>query len=150
MIDNPDSQAVELGVRFQASVSGFITGLAFYKSASNTGVHTASLWSSSGKLLATATFTGESASGWQTVSFAQPVFIQANTVYVASYHTTTGHYPDDQAFFAAGGLTVGSLTAVANSIGGNGVYAYGAGGILPTQTYNASNYWVDVLFVPAN
>ena len=148
--DNPDSQAVELGMRFQSSVAGLISGLAFYKSANNTGTHTADLWSSDGKLLATATFTNETASGWQLVMFAQPVPIQANTVYVASYHTSTGHYADDQTFFASSGLTVGSLTAVANSNGGNGVYAYGAGGIFPTQTFNASNYWVDVLFVPSN
>jgi Domain of unknown function (DUF4082)/Bacterial Ig-like domain len=148
-IDNPDAQAVELGVRFQSSISGFITGLMFYKSANNSGSHTANLWSNGGKLLATATFTSESASGWQTVSFSQPVFIQAHTVYVASYHTDTGHYSDDEGFFAGGALTVGSLTALANSSGGNGVYAYGAGGIFPTQTFNSSNYWVDVRFVPA-
>ena len=29
--------------------------------------------------------------------------------------------------------------------GGNGVYKYGTSGF-PTQTFNASNYWVDVVF----
>jgi hypothetical protein len=29
----------------------------------------------------------------------------------------------------------------------NGRYRYGASGF-PTQTYHASNYWVDVLFTP--
>ena len=149
-IDNPDPQAVELGVRFQASVSGFITGAMFYKSQNDTGTHTASLWSGGGQLLATATFTGESIAGWQSVTFSRPVLIQANTVYIASYHTDTGNYSDDEGFFAGGPLTVGLLTALANSNGGNGVYAYGAGGIFPTQTFNSSNYWVDVLFVPAN
>ena len=45
-----------------------------------------------GTLLATATFTGETASGWQQVNFATPVAITANTTYVASYHTNVGHY----------------------------------------------------------
>ena len=148
-IDNPDPQAVELGVRFQSSISGFIAGLMFYKSANNSGSHTANLWSNGGKLLAAATFTRESASGWQTVSFSQPVFIQAHTVYVASYHTDTGHDSDDEGLFAGGALTVGSLTALANSSGGNGVYADGAGGIFPRQMFNSSNDWVDVRFVPA-
>ena len=30
--------------------------------------------------------------------------------------------------------------------GGNGVYAYGASSTFPTNTYNATNYWVDVVF----
>ena len=42
----------------------------------------------------------------------------------------------------------GPLTALADgAAGGNGVYRYGAGGF-PDQTYNASNYWVDVVFGP--
>ena len=43
-----------------------------------------------------------------------------------------------------------SLTAVANSAvsTGNGVYAYGAISAFPTNSYNAANYWVDVLFQP--
>ncbi len=42
----------------------------------------------------------------------------------------------------------GPLTALADGAGGgNGVYLYGAGGF-PTQTYNATNYWVDVVFRP--
>ena len=41
----------------------------------------------SGTLLASATFTNESASGWQQVNFSNPVPITAGTTYVASYHT---------------------------------------------------------------
>jgi hypothetical protein len=29
---------------------------------------------------------------------------------------------------------------------GNGVYAYSGSPTLPTSSYNASNYWVDVVF----
>ena len=28
----------------------------------------------------------------------------------------------------------------------NGVYAYGSGALFPTNTYNSSNYWVDVVY----
>ena len=34
-----DTSAVELGVKFQSSVGGYITGLKFFKSAANTGTH---------------------------------------------------------------------------------------------------------------
>src|SRR5689334_333145 len=86
--DTPiDSSAVELGMKFRASADGYITGVRFYKGATNTGAHVGNLWTSTGTRLATATFTNETASGWQEVNFATPVQITADTTYVVSYHT---------------------------------------------------------------
>jgi hypothetical protein len=95
----PDSP-VELGVKFTANVNGTISGIRFYKSSANTGTHVGNLWTSTGTLLATAIFSNETASGWQQVNFPTPVAITANTTYVASYHTSVGHYSADQTFFA--------------------------------------------------
>ena len=105
------------------------------------------LWTSTGTLLATATFTGETASGWQQVSFATPVNVTANTTYVISYHTNTGNYSADQTYFAnqVDRAPLHGLSSA--SSGGNGVYAYGASTVFPTNTYNATNYYVDVVFV---
>ena len=50
-------------------------------------------------MLAQATFTNESATGWETVLFATPVAINAGTTYVASYHSNTGHYAIDHGYF---------------------------------------------------
>jgi hypothetical protein len=136
-----DASPVELGVKFTADASGLITGLRFYKGPQNTGPHVADLWSSTGTLLATATFTNETASGWQQVNFSNPVAITAGVTYVASYHTS-GDYSADSNYFA-NSLVSGDLTAAAN---GNGVYAYGSQSIFPTGTYGASNYWVDVVY----
>lgn len=136
-----DASPVELGVKFTADASGLITGLRFYKGPQNTGPHVADLWSSTGTLLATATFTNETASGWQQVNFSNPVAIAAGVTYVASYHTS-GDYSADSNYFA-NALVSGDLTAAAN---GNGVYAYGSQSIFPTGTYGASNYWVDVVY----
>ncbi|SFO57975.1 VCBS repeat-containing protein [Bradyrhizobium sp. Ghvi] len=142
-----DPNSVELGMKFQASTTGDITGLRFYKGPSNIGTHVADLWSSTGTLLATATFTNETASGWQQVNFATPVTITAGTTYVASYHTA-GNYSDDPNLFASS-VTNGPLTAPSSaSSGGNGVYAYGSGSLFPTNTFNATSYAVDVLFRP--
>jgi Domain of unknown function (DUF4082)/Bacterial Ig-like domain/Bacterial Ig-like domain (group 2)/Putative Ig domain len=144
--DGPDS-AVELGVKFRADSNGRISGIRFYKSAANTGTHVGNLWSSTGQLLASAIFTGETASGWQQVSFVTPVSITANTVYVASYHTNGGHYADDQNFFTAAGVDNPPVHALQAGISGfNGAYAYGASSIFPSQGFNSSNYWVDVVF----
>jgi hypothetical protein len=142
----PDS-AVELGVKFQSDVAGKITGIRFYKATANTGTHVGNLWSSAGTKLATATFSGETASGWQQVSFATPVAITSNTVYVASYHCTIGHYCEDDNYFASKGVDNPPLHALANGVsGGDGVYLYGTSSAFPNSTYNSANYWVDVVF----
>jgi len=141
----PDS-AVELGVTFEADSDGYITGIRFYKNTGNTGTHVGNLWSSTGTLLATATFT-ESASGWQQVNFSNPVAVTANTAYVASYHSTVGHYSVDPYYFASTGFDNAPLHALANGSGvANGPYAYGDSSTFPTNTYNTANYWVDVVF----
>src|ERR1700683_209997 len=66
VVDAGAGGAVELGVKFTASVNGTITGIRFYKSAANTGTHIGNLWTIGGSLMASATFTGEANSGGQT------------------------------------------------------------------------------------
>jgi hypothetical protein len=143
-----DGSAVELGVKFRSDVDGVVTGVRFYKGTRTTGTHTGTLWSSTGTRLATATFTGETASGWQQVNFSTPVAITANTVYVVSYHTNVGNYAYTHNTFATAGVDNGPLHALRAGVsGGNGVFRYG-GVAFPTQSFNSSNYWVDVVFVP--
>jgi hypothetical protein len=138
---------VELGVKFSSDRAGSITGLRFYKGTGNTGTHVGSLWSSTGTLLGQATFTNETASGWQQVSFSSPVTITANTTFVASYHAPGGQYAVDANYFALNGVDNAPLHAPSTgSSGGNGLYAYGFSSVFPSNTYNGSNYWVDVVF----
>jgi phosphodiesterase/alkaline phosphatase D-like protein len=148
VLANNDAASIEVGVKFRASVNGHITGIRFYKGAGNTGTHKGNLWTATGTLLSTATFTNETASGWQQVNFTEPVAITANAVYVASYHAPVGRYSVDYSYFAPAGVDNGPLRALRDGeSGANGVYLYGPGGF-PTQTYASSNYWVDVVFVP--
>ena len=98
---DPTAHSVELGVKFRADANGYITGVRFYKGATNTGVHTGTLWSSTGTQLATATFSGESATGWQQVNFSSRVAVTANTTYVVSYHTPTSALRADSNAFTA-------------------------------------------------
>src|SRR5262245_17459632 len=102
--DAGDNRAVELGIRFRSDTDGQITGIRFYKSPNNTGTHLGSLWSSTGTLLASATFVDETAFGWQEVLFNPPAVIQADTDYVASYHTNVGHYAANLNYFENGGI----------------------------------------------
>jgi hypothetical protein len=69
----------------------------------------------------------------------------------ASYFAPNGGYSADSAYFASTGVTNGPLTAPQSSAvtGGNGVYIYGGSPAFPDGTYNATNYWVDVVFTEA-
>ena len=101
--------------------------------------------------MASATFTNETPSGWQQVNFATPVPINASLIYVASYHSNSGHYSADENYFSSVGVDNSPLHAPASappsvgSWGSNGVYAYGATSVFPNQSFNATNYWVDVV-----
>ncbi|WP_374089793.1 N,N-dimethylformamidase beta subunit family domain-containing protein [Methylomicrobium lacus] len=153
-VDGGADSPVELGVKFRSDAAGAITGIRFYKASTNTGEHVGNLWSctdtacSTGTRLATAIFSGETASGWQQVSFPSPVSITANTVYVASYHANNGHYSADLNYFSGAGVDAPPLHLLASGgiTGGNGVYTYGTTSAFPAQTFNSSNYWVDVVF----
>jgi hypothetical protein len=144
-IDNGASGPLELGVSFKSDVSGTITGIRFYKSAANTGVHVGRLWGPTGALLASVTFTGETASGWQQANFSAPVAITANNVYVASYGLAIGHFSATWSYFTSAGYNHAPLHAVGTP---NGVY--GTYGTHPVNTHQAANYWVDVVFKPTS
>ena len=158
-IDSGNTSATEVGVKFKVDAFGYVTGIRFYKASLNTGTHIGSLWSSNGQLLASATFTDESASGWQQVNFAQPVALNKDTTYIASYFAPKGHYSADGGYFyttpelgSAPTITdVDSppLHAVRNSNGiGNGVFTKSGTSTFPTSSSEASNYYVDPVFTP--
>jgi len=147
--DSGDGSSVVLGVAFSSDVNGLVTGIRFYKSAANTGTHIGTLWSSSGTALASATFSGESASGWQQVLFSSPVAVTAGTTYVASYFAPSGHYAYTTNAFTSSGIDRPPLHALAATSQPNGVYSYATTNKFPTTTFNSSNYWVDVMFATA-
>ncbi len=140
-----DPAAIELGVRFSPSVSGTITGIRYYRGAGSPGAQTGSLWTTSGSRLAQVTFPAGSGSGWQVATFSTPVEVAAGSSYVASYYSPNGRYAPSSTFSTA--WVNGPLTAPG---GNNGFYRYGSGGGFPTNSYQSTNYWVDVLFVPGS
>jgi hypothetical protein len=154
-LDENDTSAVEVGVKFKADLDGTITGVSFYKSSLNTGTHVGNLWSASGTLLASGTFTNETATGWQKLTFTTPVNITAGTTYVASYYAPKGHYSVFSAYyywpspFGGNSLDSPPLHAIsANGGGGNGLFSYSGSSTFPTNSFNGENYAVDVSFVP--
>ena len=141
LLDTP----FELGVRFRADVAGEITALRFYRPPGSTGAQPGHLWNAAGTLLSTVVFPASSQPGWQQANLAAPVPVQKDAIYVASYHVPDGRFPA-----TVGGLNApvdrAPLHAPASSPqAGNGVYRSGASGF-PSSTFEASNYWADVVF----
>lgn len=139
-----DGVAYELGMKFQSAAAGKITAIRYWKAPSEApGNHVGKIWDASGNQLATVTFTGETASGWQQQALATPLDIQADTTYVVSVNIFS-HY-----VATTGGLATsvvnGNLSSVqASDPSGNGVF--GDSGAFPTQSFRSTNYFVDVVF----
>ncbi len=142
--DSNDGSALELGMAFTPSVAGSATAIRFYKGYQNNGTHTGSLWTADGTRLATVTFQNETAHGWQRAALSTPVDLQAGQSYVVSYYAPNGRYSLTSGYFA-NQVTNGALSAATTN---NGRFLYGAGGGFPTGSYNAANYFVDVVFRP--
>ena len=142
---NDKISGIEVGVKFRSAAAGKVIGIKFYKTAGNAGSHTAQLYSDYGAPLATAGFTNETDSGWQTVIFSDAVPIIANKTYIAAYFSSLGNY--SATFFGLKtAITNSSLTALADSTQGlNGVYKYTDAPDFPIYGFQSSNYWVDVL-----
>jgi hypothetical protein len=141
-----DNGPLEVGVKFRASANGYVRGVKFYKGAGNTGTHTGSLWTAGGQLLGTGTFVGETTNGWQTLALPTSVAVTAGTTYIASYYAPTGHYASDNSYFATKSASLEPLTALKSGTDGpNGVFRFGSTGF-PTQSYQDTNYWVDVVW----
>ena len=144
--DTPDGSAVEVGTKWRAATNGFVRGVRFYKGAGNTGIHTGSLWTTTGQRLATGTFTNETATGWQTLLFPTSVPVSANTTYLVSYFAPSGHYASDAGYFAGKATSLEPLTALASGTDGpNGVFRGGSSGF-PNESFGDANYWVDVVW----
>jgi hypothetical protein len=141
--DVTDDQPIELGVKFYSDIDGFIIGLRFYKGDANVGPHVGHLWTESGSLLASVTFSGETASGWQTATLSSPVHIISNTIYVASYYSPSGYFPADYNYFTTPRDRIPLHAPAGMSGNPNGVYRYGSGFPSAGTFYN---YWIDPIF----
>jgi hypothetical protein len=134
----------ELGTLLRSNTTGQIAAIRFWKDAKESGTHTGHIWSSTGQVLASIVFANETASGWQQQALTVPLAIAANTTYVVSVNTGNSSYVDTVSGLASQVIN-GNLSSV---VGNDGVY--GPIGAFPTSSWQASNYFRDVLFVPSN
>ncbi len=140
---NDDGVDYELGMRFQSTNAGLITAIRFWKDSAESGTHVGRIWSAGGVQLASVTFVGEGASGWQLQALATPLNIVAGSEYLVSVNTGGHGYVATNNGLASQ-IANGPLRSV---VGTNG--RFGPPGQYPTQSWQASNYFRDVVFAPA-
>ncbi len=76
-----------MGLAFTADSSQYVCGIRFFKSPNEiSGTHSLDLWSSAGTLLASATTSNETVSGWQTALFTSPYLMSSGTTYEVGGH----------------------------------------------------------------
>jgi Domain of unknown function (DUF4082) len=156
---NNDGLNLTVGMLFQSTLIGQVTGVRFYRNAiMGPGTHVGALYTSTGTLLASFALPAASetvVNDWQDIVFSSPVTIQPGVTYVAAVYMGDGFYVassptiDPGKDFSAGGITNGNMVGLADNgvTTHNGVYIYGNALTFPTQFYTpGTNYYVDVAF----
>lgn len=139
-----DGVSYELGMKFQSSKAGQITAIRYWKAVNETGTHVGRIWSATGSILGSVTFSNETASGWQQQTLTTPVSILANTTYVVSVSCNSYFGVTQNAL--ATSIVNGDLSSVAD----NNNAVFGTLNSFPTNSYQNSNYFRDIVFVTAN
>ena len=127
---------LEVGFTFKPAESGTLSGVRFYQNAPNSGVVSASVWSSTGVLLAQAPVNPVAAVGWRTVPI--DLDLDADVTYTVSVLDNDGRIPAIENFFAEAKTTNGIVTPAKA-----GVYKASAG--FPTIGQTSSGL-VDIAF----
>jgi hypothetical protein len=146
---NCPAKTYELGTRFTAQVDGEILGIRYWRAASETlqggesnADNVGRIWSAEGTQLASVNFNFQwPRSGWHYAMLATPLAIQSGQTYTVSVPVNS-HYAISPNTLSSP-VVNGSLSVLVD--GG----VFGARGTYPTNVWNSSSYFRDVLFKPA-
>ena len=135
-------------MKFRSDVNGFVTAIRFYKGAANTGL-TRPTCGQPGAGDIAGSGHGQRRDGIRLAAGDAAVTgaHHRERMLCASYFAPVGRYAADQSYFANAGVDAPPLHALANSVSPNGVFLRGATTRFPTNSSNATNYWVDVVFI---
>ena len=86
---SPGEDVFHLGNKVSTSLSGWVTKVYYYRFADDALHQSASVWSSEGVLLGSKAFVGGTASGWQSVTLDDPVYMAAGQTFIVSVLTPT-------------------------------------------------------------
>jgi Domain of unknown function (DUF4082) len=130
----------QVATRFSPGYDGKFVGYRFYKAPGETGTHTARLYNYSGQLIHSATFSNETASGWQRVTFTTTVLAYAGDTYYVTVNTNVKQAKTYAYFTNSGDIT----RYWGYAFGG----AYGQPINAFPGTNTGSSFFVDVYFRP--
>ncbi len=141
MLAAPDRSAIELGLTFSPTTSGALSGVQFYQNSTNSGVTSASVWSSTGARLTTVSVSPSAPVGWRTIPVNVPLV--AGSTYTVSIFDSNSRFPVTSDAFTHPG-TVNGIDTPANA----GVYRYGKASVFPSTGADGYSFLIDVVFTP--
>jgi hypothetical protein len=93
---NGDTAGYEFGLTVQIQFTGQITGVNFFKSQTNTGPHSVSVWKTDGTKMNTTVcdvaYDVDGVAGWVYQTLSSPVAVTAGDTFIVSYTCPAGHY----------------------------------------------------------
>lgn len=139
-----------LGTKFKFNVPGKIYGLRFYLDENDGNSRTIVLYEANEQYsLYFAAAPVRNEKGWVEVIFASPITIDTSKYYLACVDKSTAakYYATNNYFSQEYASAGNEVVAVANTESENGMFRHNGLG-LPDQSYQATFYWTDVVFVP--
>lgn len=161
--DVNNGAAITVGATFVFAEDGQVTAIRFWAPTTNAGTYTAALYevttdddpagSGTGTELATAAVSSSSITAGQfnDITIAS-VDVEAGTYYRAAVHCTSGRIVATGGVFTSAAITNGNVTDIqhgtATPLGTlhNGTFTEGAALAYPASSFNATDYFVDVVF----
>jgi hypothetical protein len=129
----------ETGVRITVTEPSQVRSIRFWKSPGETGTHTGRIWNQNGTQVGSVVFTGETASGWQTMQLASPVTLTDGQTYTISVNRNN-FYPS-----TTNGLNSQVIAGPMRTVvGSNGVYGIISGN-RPQLSSGNTNFFVDLI-----
>lgn len=137
-----NASQIQFGTKFHSDIPGWIIAVRWYKVSGETGTHGVAVFSSTGTLLGSVASTpSETASGWQTASLANPVFVAAGTDYIVARHYNGGG-TNAMPYTVASVIDSPPLHSV------TGTYAFSTSYVAAPTTVGPNLYLVDVVVIP--
>jgi hypothetical protein len=154
-----DSESYTLGVEFHVTAACTLTQIHFWQpeTGGTSDTRTVGAWSSSewgtGDLLTSQDYT-PAGTGWQTITLTTPVSLAPGTTYVAGVQFPNGGYAATSYYFDGGQDVVNGplvIPAIVNTaFGHQGLFTGSTGFNIPDDSFNSSNYWIDVTVEDSN
>jgi hypothetical protein len=138
--------AYELGTKFWADTAGQITQVKLYTQSLEGGDHMVRIWRASDFALLAGPHTwtiSPGTDGWKLFTLPTPLSIVANTDYIVDISTSSDHY-----YVATNhGFDSPIVNGNIHTYTGSGLFGMTLG-TMPALTWENSNYFRDIVFVP--